>query len=112
MTRCASGRSSEVRPSARAVEQAPAEERHAQALTRSPSRLSTAGSSVSAASTVMVTTRMAPMARLTKMSVGTMSMPSRASTTVMPLKNTARLAVAPVTAMASILSRPRARSSR
>ena len=39
-------------------------------------------------------------------------MPIMARTTVMPLKKMARLAVAPVAAMASILARPRARSSR
>ena len=52
------------------------------------------------------------MARLAKMLVGTMTRPSSASTTVRPLNSTARLAVPPVTAIASILSRPRARSSR
>ncbi len=60
----------------------------------------------------MLTTRMAPIARLAKMLVGTISRPSSASTTVSPLNSTARLAVPPVTAMASSLSRPRARSSR
>ena len=46
------------------------------------------------------------------MLVGTISRPSSASTTVRPLNSTARLAVPPVTAIASSLSRPRARSSR
>ena len=60
---------------------------------RRPGCPARAGSRVSAASTETLTTRIAPAARLPKMLVGTMSMPQRASTTVMPLKNTARLAV-------------------
>ena len=38
--------------------------------------------------------------------------PTIASTKALPLKSTARLAVAPVAAIASTFSRPRARSSR
>ena len=60
----------------------------------------------------MTTTVMAPTARLMKIDVGTMSTPSSAKTTVMPLKKTARVAVSPATPMASILSRPPRRSSR
>ena len=48
-----------------------------------------------------------PIISLSRRSIG----PASASTTVMPLKKMARLAVAPVAAMASILARPRARSS-
>ena len=55
---------------------------------------------------------MAPAARLTKIFVGTISIPTSASTTVMPLNSTARLAVVPATAMASSCSCPRLRSSR
>ena len=43
---------------------------------------------------------------------GTISMPTMASTTVMPLKNTALEAVAAAVPMASSFSRPPARSSR
>ena len=46
-------------------------------------------------------TRIAPVARLRKIVVGRMNIPSSASTTVSPLKNTARLAVPPVRAIAS-----------
>ena len=81
-------------------------------LTLGPSRLSTAGSSVRAAHTATATTRMAPAPRLTKMLLGTSSKAHRASTTVMPLKNTARAAVPPATATASIFGRPWASSSR
>jgi hypothetical protein len=63
-------------------------------FTRSPRRLSSAGSSVSEARTATTTTKIAPAAMLRKMVVGTMSIPIRARTTVRPLKNTARLAVA------------------
>ena len=79
---------------------------------RSPSRLRIAGSRVSAASTAANTAAMAPMPRLAKIDIGTMSMPTMASTTVMPLKNTALEAVAAAAPMASSLSRPPARSSR
>ncbi len=63
-------------------------------------------------SRVVKTTSMTPRPMLMVMSSGTMTMPSMARKTVMPLKKIARLAVAPVAAMASILARPRARSSR
>ena len=43
---------------------------------------------------------------------GTMNTPSSAMTTVMPLKNTVRLAVAPALTTASRVLRPRASSSR
>ena len=57
-------------------------------------------------------TKIAPAASARKIVVGMMNMPSRARTTVMPLKNTARLAVAPAAPIASILSKPFFRSSR
>ena len=82
------------------------------ASTRSPSRLSSAGSAMSAVSSVVKTTSITPTPMLIMMSSGMMTMPVMASTTVMPLKKMARLAVAPVAPMASILARPRARSSR
>jgi hypothetical protein len=81
-------------------------------FTRSPSRERIAGSKVIDASTAARTTEMAPMARLRKIVVGMSSMPTSASTTVSPLKKTALFAVAPDAAIASILSRPWARSSR
>ena len=59
-------------------------------FTRSPSSDSTAGSSVIDDATDTSTTMIAPPARLRKIVVGTSSMPARATTTVMPLKNTAR----------------------
>ncbi len=82
------------------------------ALIRSPSRLSTAGSSVSAAATEVMPTRIAPAARLRKIVLGMSSRPSIAITKAKPLKSTARLAVAPVAAIASSFSRPPERSSR
>ena len=78
------------------------------ALTRSPSRLRTAGSSVSAAITETMPTRIAPSARLRRTVSGTSSIPHIASTKAMPLKSTARLAVAPEATIASIFSSPRA----
>ena len=71
-----------------------------------------AGSTVNAAATATSTARMAPVARLTKILVGTISIPTSASTTVMPLNSTARLAVVPATEMASSFSYPPRRSSR
>ncbi len=71
-----------------------------------------AGSSVMDSATEIRTTMIAPPARPRKIVVGTSSIPARARTTVKPLKNTARLAVAPDLPIASILSRPRCRSSR
>ena len=77
------------------------------ALTRSPSRLITAGSSVSVFASVVTTTSIAPTPMLIVMSVGDDDHTEHGETTVIPLKKMARLAVAPVAAMASILSRPR-----
>ncbi len=82
------------------------------AFTRSPMTASSAGSSVSEAATATSTTTIAPAAMLRKIVVGFSSIPASASTTVIPEKNTARLAVAPAALMAASLSRPRARSSR
>ena len=81
-------------------------------LMRSPISEMTAGSSVIDAPMASSTTMIAPRPRLRKIVLGTNSIPSSASTTVRPLKNTARLAVAPVRPMASSLSKPRTRSSR
>ncbi len=47
-----------------------------------------------------------------KIVVGTISMPTSATTTVMPENSTARLAVEPARSMAPTLSRPSRRSSR
>jgi len=44
--------------------------------------------------------------------VGTMNMPTSATTNVLPLNSTARLAVAPACSIASLFARPRRRSSR
>ena len=52
-------------------------------------------------------TRIAPVARLRKIVLGTSSSPNIARTKASPLKSTARLAVAPATAIASSFSRPR-----
>ncbi len=82
------------------------------AFTLSPITPRMAGSRVSEADTATSTTAMAPVARDRKIVVGMSSMPHSASTTVIPEKNTARLAVPPATAMASTFSRPRCRSSR
>ena len=82
------------------------------ALTRSPSRLRTAGSSVVAASTEVMPTRIAPAARLRKIVFGMISSPSIAMTKAKPLNSTARFAVAPVAPIASSFSRPAVRSSR
>ena len=82
------------------------------ALILSPSSARIAGSSVIDAATDTSTTMIAPPARLRKIVVGTSSMPASASTTVRPLKKTARFAVAPDIAIASSFSRPFDRSSR
>ena len=82
------------------------------ALTRSPIRASTAGSSVSAASTVTIPTRIAPAARLRRIVSGTSTIPTIARTKAEPLNSTARLAVEPTVAMARSFSLPRRRSSR
>ena len=71
-----------------------------------------AGSRVSAAATDTTPTITAPAARLRRTLVGTRNRPSSAITNVVPLKSTARLAVAPVIAMAAFFSSPLARSSR
>ena len=47
---------------------------------------------------------MAPAPRPRNVLLGTISMPSRASTTLMPLNSTARLAVAPAAPIALILA--------
>ena len=65
-----------------------------------------------AATTETIPTRIAPTARLRMIVLWTSRRPVIARTNEVPLKSTARLAVAPVTAIASCLSRPRARSSR
>ena len=64
-------------------------------------RPSSAGSSVSAASTDTIPTRIAPAARLRKIVEGTSSRPNIATTNAEPLKRTARLAVAPAPAIAA-----------
>jgi len=74
--------------------------------------LRSAGSSESAAATETMPTRIAPSARLRMIEVGTMNIPSSATTKVKPLNSTARLAVAPARAIASSFARPSARSSR
>jgi hypothetical protein len=81
-------------------------------LMRSPRRPTIAGRRVIDAASDARVTRMAPAARLRKMDTGMMSIPSREITTVSPLKNTARLAVAPAAPMASSLGKPFFRSSR
>ena len=79
---------------------------------RSPSRLRTAGRSVSAAITETMPTRIAPVARLRMIVFGTSKRPVMASTNAAPLKSTARLAVAPAVTIASTFSRSLLRSSR
>ena len=71
-----------------------------------------AGSSVSAAITETIPTRIAPAARERKIVLGTSRSPSIASTKAIPLNSTARLAVAPAVAIESSFSRPWSRSSR
>ena len=82
------------------------------AFTRSPRSRNTAGSSVRAAATETMPTRIAPVARLRMTVLSTSSRPTIASTKALPLKSTARLAVEPATRIASSRSRPAARSSR
>ena len=79
---------------------------------RSANSAISAGSKVIDSATEISTTMIAPPASPRKIVVGTSNMPARAITTVNPLKNTARLAVAPDIPIASRLSRPRCRSSR
>jgi hypothetical protein len=73
---------------------------------------SSAGSKVSEAATATSTTAIAPAAIERKIVVGFSSIPASASTTVIPEKNTARLAVPPAAPIAASWSRPRPRSSR
>ena len=77
-----------------------------------PSKLMTAGSSVIDAATETSTTMIAPPASPRKIVVGTSSMPASARTTVRPLKNTARFAVAPDRPIAQLVASLSARSSR
>ncbi len=81
-------------------------------LTLSPKILSTAGRRVSEARTAKITTKIAPVARLLNIVKGTINIPSKAKITVTPLNKTARLAVAPELAIASIISTPLFLSSR
>ena len=81
-------------------------------FTPSPSRPSTAGSSVSAATTETIPTRIAPTASERMIEFGTSSIPNIATTNTVPLNSTARLAVAPDASIAASSSRPCARSSR
>ena len=81
-------------------------------MIRSPSSARIAGSSVIEAASAARVTRIAPAGEARKIVVGMMNIPSSASTTVMPLKNTARFAVAPAAPIASSLSNPFFRSSR
>ena len=76
------------------------------ALVRSPSRLSSAGRSVSAATTETSPAAIAPAARLLMTVLGTSRSPTIASVNAKPLNSTARLAVPPVAAIASSFSRP------
>ena len=71
-----------------------------------------AGSSVIEETIDTTVTKIAPAANARKIVVGMMNMPSSARTTVIPLKNTARFAVAPAAPIASSLSKPFFRSSR
>ena len=82
------------------------------AFTRSPSRPSSAGSSVSAATTETIPTRIAPTARLRMIEFGTSSIPNIATTKTVPLKSTARLAVAPEASIASSLLAAASRAPR
>ncbi len=81
-------------------------------FTRSPSRLSTAGNSVTVTASATSTTMIAPAPRAFMMFDGTSNSPASAITTMNPENTTARLAVSPALAIASILSTPRRRSSR
>ncbi len=73
---------------------------------------SRAGSSVREARIEASTTSIAPAAMLRKIVVGIRNIPISANTTVSPLKNTARLAVAPAAPIAPCGSNPLRRSSR
>ena len=80
-------------------------------FTLGPSSDSTAGKSVNVAARATITTRIAPSPRDWKNDTGTMSMPIRASTTVVPLNSTVRPAVPPALSTASRVSKPRSISS-
>ena len=67
---------------------------------------------MSAATTVTMPTRIAPVARLRRIVSGTSTIPTIARTNAEPLKSTARLAVDPTVAIASSFSCPWRRSSR
>ena len=82
------------------------------ALTLSPRRPRSAGRSVSAATTETMPTRIAPTARLRMIEFGTISIPNMAMTNTLPLKSTARLAVAPEASIAASSCLPWPRSSR
>ena len=77
----------------------------------SPRRLSRAGRRVMEAKTAEMTTKMAPRPMAMKTLEGTSNIPISPKTTAIPLKKTVREAVPPACPMASIFSRPRARSS-
>ena len=79
--------------------------------TRSPSRDSNAGSVVTAATTAIATTTIAPMPIEANMPPAT-SIPDIATTTVRPETTTARPAVAPAMPIESRTDAPAARSSR
>ena len=70
-----------------------------------------AGKSVRVAARAAMTTRIAPNPSDWKKDTGTINIPIRAITTVVPLKSTVRPAVSPALATASYLSRPRLISS-
>ena len=82
------------------------------ASTLSPRRPRSAGRSVSAATTETIPTRIAPVARLRMIELGTSSIPNMATTNTLPLKSTARLAVAPEASIAASSPPPLPRSSR
>ena len=71
-----------------------------------------AGRSVIDAPSAAIVTRIAPPASDRKIVAGKIIIPSRASTTVRPLKKTARFAVAPAAPIASSFAKPFFRSSR
>ena len=73
-------------------------------MIRSPSFARIAGSSVIDEMIETNVTKMAPAASARKIVVGMMNIPNSARTTVIPLKNTALLAVAPAAPIASSFS--------
>ena len=84
----------------RRLDRPPPDQRDA-ASTLSPRSPSTAGRSVSAATTETIPTRIAPTASMPMIEFGTSSIPNIATTKTLPLKSTARLAVAPDASIAS-----------